>query len=227
MLKTNCLKGLMVLSMSFFIFDQTIAQTTSTKKDEVKATKADEVEVKKEAPSEKREAVPTTVETASDRQIHSHALGIGLGETFLFGKMENYGDNKITGELLYSYTASYSFDLLVSAHRSSHEYKDKKVDILGYSASIKGRYYEYDAFSPYVLGGLGFYLPRIDFGDETSEEKWAFGVNAGAGVDLRLNESVVIGVLGHFHKPFDIKQDETPRVSGSYFKLLMTAMYIF
>ena len=166
---------------------------------------------------------------SSEREIHKHAVGIGLGQTFLLGQFEDYGDNKITADILYSYTASYSFDVLVNIHFSNHEFKDKKVNLTGYVMSIKARSYEFDAFSPYLLGGLGFYAPQIidEEADEESDIKNTFGFNLGAGVDLRLNEKVIIGLMTQFHKPFEIKQEDTSDIRGSYFKLLLTAMYQF
>jgi opacity protein-like surface antigen len=166
--------------------------------------------------------------TSTQREIQKHSLGLGLGQTFLFGKFEKKGENKVTTDILYSYTASYSFDLLLNFHYSEHEHKDMKVILRGYTMSIKARSYEFDAFSPFILGGLGFYMPQIKNADgETSEAKYTFGFNAGAGADLRLNRQVVVGILTQFHKPFEIKQDETENVTGSYFKLLLTAMYLF
>lgn len=166
--------------------------------------------------------------SAASRDIHSHALGIGLGQTFLLGSFDKKGDDQIAADILYTYTASYSFDLLLNAHYSKHEYKKKKVTLRGYTMSIKARSYEFDAFAPFVLGGLGFYMPQItDSSGKTSENKFTFGLNAGAGADLRLNKHIAIGVLGQYHMPFEVKQDETENVRGSYFKLLLTAMYLF
>jgi len=164
-------------------------------------------------------------ETSSEREIHKHAIGIGLGQTFLLGQFENYGDNQITGDLLYSYTASYSFDVLVNIHYSTHEYREKKVHLTGYVMSIKARSYEFDAFSPFLLGGLGFYAPQIEDEDEKSKVKNTFGFNLGAGMDLRLNDHVIIGIMTQYHKPFEVKQEDTDDIRGSYFKLLLTAMY--
>ncbi len=166
-------------------------------------------------------------ETSVEREIHKHAIGIGLGQTFLLGQFENYGADQITGDFLYSYTASYSFDVLVNIHYSTHEYKEKKVNLTGYVMSIKARSYEFDAFSPFILGGLGFYAPQIEDkeDDEKSDMKNTFGFNLGAGMDLRLNDKVIIGIMTQYHKPFEIKQEETDDIRGSYFKLLLTAMY--
>lgn len=179
----------------------------------------------KEAEVKKQES---KVISAAQREIHKHALGFGLGQTFLLGNFEKKGDNKITTDIFYSYTASFSFDLLLNAHFSHHEYKEKAVTLRGYTMSIKGRSYEYDAFSPFLLAGLGFYMPQIkDSNGETSKAKYTFGINAGAGIDLRLNRHMVTGIMTQFHLPFEIKQDETENVRGSYIKLLLTAMYLF
>ena len=176
--------------------------------------------------AEEKEAVFAA--TAAKREVHKHAIGIGLGQTFLLGNLSSKGDDKIAADLIYTYTASYSFDLMLNAHISSHEYKEKKVWLRGYTMSIKGRSYEFDAFSPYLLGGFGFYLPQIkDSKGRTSEAKYTFGVNAGAGADLRLNDKVVTGLLAQYHYPFEIKQDESDNVRGSYLKLLLTVMYLF
>lgn len=173
------------------------------------------------------EQTESQIKTAATREIHKHSAGFGLGQTFLFSQFEKYGDNRITWDILYSYTASYSFDLLINAHFSSHEYKKKKVHLRGYTMGIKARAWEFDAFSPFIVGGLGFYQPTLTDDDETSEAKWTFGFNGGAGVDLRLNEDLIIGIMTQYHYPFDIKQDEFDTVSGTYLKLLMTLMYVF
>ena len=202
----NKLAKLMVFTtMSFFLFSSnTIAEETDDDSTEKKAT------------------------TSVTRQLQKHAFGIGLGQTFMIGQFDKYGEDKITADLLYTYTASYSFDLLVNIHSSEHSRKDKKVFLRGYTMSIKGRSYEFDSFSPFLLGGLGFYSPKIqENSGKQSEEKLAFGVNGGGGVDLRLNNHVIIGMMAQFHKPFEIDQDDTKDINGSYFKLLLTSMYLF
>ncbi len=170
----------------------------------------------------------SSIMSAAAREIHKHGIGFGVGQTFLLGSFEDKGDSKIAfPDLFYSYTASYSFDLLVNLHSSHHTYKDEEVWLRGLAFGVKARPYEFDAFSPFLVGGLGFYVPQIAKKDEKSDEKTTFGLNFGAGVDLRLNRNVVVGILGQFHNPFNVKQDETEDVKGSYFKLLLTAMYLF
>ena len=177
---------------------------------------------------EKAKDPETHTSNSVEREIHKHAIGVGLGQTFLLGQFKNHGINQTTADILYTYTASYSFDLLVNVHFSDHEFEGKKVKLAGYNMSIKGRSYEFDAFSPFLLGGLGFYTPQITEKDGTrSDIKNTFGFNLGGGADLRLNEKVIIGLMAQFHKPFEIKQEETDNVTGSYLKLLLTAMYLF
>jgi len=194
----NYVKRLMVLTVSLFVFNIAAGEKAAE-----------------------------TTSPAVTRQIHKHSVGFGLGQTFLIGDFEKYGDNKITGEAFYSYSASYSFDMLLNFHYSEHEYKDNLVSLMGLSVSIKGKYFDFDSFSPFLMGGLGFYRPRIRIDDEWSEGKNTFGFNVGGGVDLQLNDKVTIGILGHYHNPFDVKQDDMKDVRGSYFKLLMTLMYQF
>lgn len=185
------------------------------------------VAVPSHAQNKKTSEEEQSIVSAAKREIHKHAVGIGIGQTFLFGDLEDKGDSRITGDLFYSYTASYSFDLLVNLHSSHHSYKDNEVWLNGLVFGIKARSYEFDAFSPFVVGGLGFYQPRIEKDGKKSEIKTTFGFNAGAGIDLRLNRNVVVGVLGQYHNPFDVKQDEIEDIEGSYFKLLLTGMYLF
>src|SRR5690606_34915204 len=128
----------------------------------------------------------------------------------------------------YSYAASYSFDILVNAHVSEHKDEDESMRVMGLTGSIKGRFVEFDNLSPYFLGGLGFYAPRAErkIGDDTkkTDQKVTFGLNFGGGVDLRLNDEYVVGVLGQMHWPFKIEQDKQSDLKGYYFKLLITGM---
>lgn len=205
-------------------------KTPDTSKDLVEdksAVKSEQAEAK-EASNEVRHSSPNS---ASPRQLRQHGLGIGLGQTFLMGNYGKQGEDKITADILYSYAASYSFDILVNAHMSEHKDNKERMKVMGLTGAIKARLVEYDNFSPYVLGGLGFYAPRakrmVEGSYKWSDQKLTFGANFGGGVDLRLNENYVVGVLGQLHWPFAVKQDDGPNVKGYYFKLLITGMYLF
>lgn len=181
------------------------------------------------APVKGDEAVSSEYSSApAPRKLRQHGLGLGIGQTFLFGNYGKYGQDKITADLLYSYAASHSFDLLVNAHMSTHKDNSEEMKLMGLTGSFKGRLVEYDNFSPYVLGGLGFYAPQADR-DSTGKttRKLTFGLNFGGGLDLRLNESYVIGVLTQVHWPFKVQQDEGQDLKGYYMKLLLTGMYLF
>lgn len=165
-------------------------------------------------------------------QIHKHSLGFGIGQTFLRSGLADNGNDKITPDLYYSYSASYSFDFVANAHYSNHTYLNREATIRGLALAIKGKGFQFDAFSPFVLGGFGFYLPSVKrvqpdgtLGETRSQ--LVFGMNIGAGVELRLNDEVSVGVIAHYHDPFDVRQDVGPKLEASYMKLLITAMYTF
>lgn len=163
--------------------------------------------------------------------LHKHSIGIGVGQTFLRSDLADQGNDKITPDLYYTYSASYSFDFVANLHYSKHEYLNRDATIRGLALSIKGKGFQYDAFSPFVLGGFGFYLPgatRIMNGVPTeTREQLVFGFNLGGGVELRLNNEVSVGVLAHYHDPFDVRQEVGPELEGSYMKLLIVASYTF
>lgn len=203
-------------------------QTPATKeelvtKEPVKA----EAEVKTPAKESKVESESSSA--PAPRRLQLHTFGVGLGETFLMGNYAKHGEDKITMDLFYAYAASYSFDVLVNAHWSTHEDKRERMRVAGLNAAIKSRLFEFDNFSPFVMGGLGFYAPRAKRyvgGDlKKSEQKLTFGPNFGGGADLRLNDQWTVGALGQLHWPFSIKQDDQSDLKGYYFKLLLTLAY--
>lgn len=180
---------------------------------------------------EERESPSASMSSGSPRRLQQHGLGFGLGQTFLMGNYAKHGTDKITVDLLYSYAASYSFDLLVNAHMSEHKDNSERMKLLGLTSSIKGRFVEYDNLSPFFLGGLGFYAPEARrstaTGTKSTDQKVTFGLNFGGGVDLRLNDHYVVGVMGQMHWPFKVQQESQSDLKGYYMKLLITGMYLF
>jgi hypothetical protein len=187
-----------------------------------KAKPAAEVE---EAPAEESAAAP------APRRLQQHSVAIGLGQTFLLGNYKKHGDDKITMDLFYAYAASYSFDVIVNAHWSTHEDGNERMRVAGLTGGIKSRLFEFDNFSPFVMGGLGFYNPRARRAGNNdtrwTESKLTFGANFGGGVDLRLNDEWTVGALGQMHWPFKTKQDDQSDLKGYYFKMLLTLAYHF
>ena len=164
--------------------------------------------------------------------IHKHSIGFGLGQTFLRSDLADNGNDKITPEIYYNYSASYSFDFVANLHYSNHTYLNRESTIKGLALAIKAKGYQYDAFSPFILGGFGFYLPSVKRPSANGDivetrTQLVFGVNLGAGVELRLNNEVTVGVIAHYHDPFDVRQDTGAKLEASYMKLLMTASYTF
>lgn len=177
------------------------------------------------------EKVSAQMPSALPGAVNVHSLGVGMGQTFLNGDFSENGSDKITFDLYYTYSASYSFDMVANFHYTNHKFRNKEVTLPGLAVAIKTKLYQYDAFAPYALGGLGFYRPKVvrvlDNSLIESQGKLAFGMNLGAGVDLKLNPRFTMGILAHYHNPFDIKQELGPEVEGSYFKLLLMGLYTF
>jgi hypothetical protein len=163
--------------------------------------------------------------------LHKHSVGIGIGQTSLFGDFEELGENKITFDLLYSYSASHSFDLFIDAHHAKYSFKEQWLQTTGLAIGIKAKAYQFDSFSPYGIFGFGFYSPKakrlINSVLVESSTKLIFGWHIGAGAELKLNNHFSVGVQLQYHNPFDIKQEIGTEISGTYSKMLITGMYTF
>ncbi|MDH4466505.1 MAG: outer membrane beta-barrel protein [Bacteriovoracaceae bacterium] len=163
----------------------------------------------------------------------NHGIGIGIGQTFLLGDYSHHGSDDLTADLFYRYKASHSFDLLTNFHTSTQKDNEdlEKMELMALTTGIKAKYFDFDNFSPFLLGGLGFYRPkatRIINGALTeSENKIVLGVHLGAGMELNLNKKFSFGLQGIYHYPFRSKQNSQPSLAGSYFKLMMALFYNF
>jgi hypothetical protein len=237
--------GLTALAVSSF-FSPSFAQKTAApaiktpstqseliNKEPVKETTAAPAEKTEttSTPAASEEIAPSGSSAPAQRRLQQHGLGIGIGQTFLLGKFADHGENKITGDLLYTYSASYSFDIMVNTHYSNHQDGKERVNLMGLNAAIKSRMFEFDNFSPFIFGGLGFYAPKvkrvINGTTKWSDRKASFGLNFGGGADLRLNDQYVVGAMAQFHWPFNQNQTGQPDVKGYYLKLLLTLSYLF
>jgi hypothetical protein len=238
----NAIQSKAAVLTAAFVFSTTLlAQTkpfapkiqTPTTKDELVNKEKPEAKAPAKAESPAAEAPIETDSSVAPapRRLHQHSIGVGLGETFLLGKYSDYGEDKITADLLYTYAASYSFDVLVNAHYSTHEDNREEIKVMGITGGIKSRLFEFDNFSPFITGGLGFYAPRarrnVGGNMRWSSQKVTFGTHFGGGVDLRLNDQWTVGALGTLHWPFKVEQGQGPDVKGYYFKLLLTLAYSF
>ncbi len=238
----------MALAMSFLFVPVLSAQTVKKVPLKTKVTppKTSEELVNKDQESKTIEKNKTQIETSNEasapeensseigaapRSLQKHGIGLGIGETFLLGGYAKHGNDKITGDLFYTYAASYSFDLLVNAHYSEHRDDNERMKIAGVNTSIKSRLYEFDNFSPFFVAGLGFYSPRakrkMDGTHKWSDSKLTFGANFGGGIDLRVNSQYTFGILGQMHWPFKVEQEGQDDLTGYYFKLLLTGTYFF
>ncbi len=169
--------------------------------------------------------------------LKKHSLAIAIGQTFLRGDFKRYGTDSVTPDLYYGYSASHSFDLLINVHSSRHTQISRLTnektfsEISGLAVGIKGRIFQFDLFAPFVIGGFGLYSPKLrrEYNGSwvTSNSQFAFGHHFGGGVELELNKHLSLSFIGHYHNPYDIKQEEIFEIEGSYLKLLITTSYIF
>ena len=162
--------------------------------------------------------------------INTHTLSVGIGQTFLYGDLSNYGENAIATDLYYSFSASHSFHFLLNLHYASHKLKQKKAVIKGLAMGIKGSLWQFDALSPYAIAGLGFYAPRVkggNDGDKLSRDKVVLGAHLGLGAELQLNRRLNTGLLFHYHNPFDNNEGDTNEAEGFYGKMMVTIGYTF
>ena len=163
--------------------------------------------------------------------LKTHSIGIGIGQTFLLGDFDDNGEDAITVDIFYSYAASYSFDFFVNAHYSHHDFMDKEVDLPGIAFGIKGKFFQFDQFTPFAIAGLGFYKPKATRNNagqlQETDSKFTFGTSFGVGVELKLNNKFAFGILAQYHNPFDVKQEVGLPLEGSYSKLMITSMYTF
>ncbi len=163
--------------------------------------------------------------------IHKHSVGLGVGQTFLYSDFQKIGNNQMTVDFFYNYTASYSFDFNANLHFSNHKSQEESLQILGLAFGIKGKFFQFDSFSPYIVGGLGTYLPtskqNLNGIITDSKSEFTLGYHMGVGGELQLNKNANIGLLSQFHNPFDVEQDNGISQEGSYLKVMMTFYYIF
>ncbi len=162
----------------------------------------------------------------------THGIGLGLGQTLLFGDFADHGDDELAFDLFYQYRASYTFDFLANFHTNTYKQDDnQKTDLTGMTFNIKGRMFDFDAFAPYLSGGLGMYWPRVTrirgAALVESEKQAVLGVNFGAGADLQLNDNFSFGFASFYHQPFNVKQDTQTGVNGSYLRIMATLFVHF
>ena len=170
-------------------------------------------------------------------KTRAHSLGLGVGQTFLFGNLGDYGQNSIAlpPDLYYIFSASHSFSFIANLHYSAHKndsdqspnHGQDRTQLMGLALGIKGKLWEFDAFSPYLIGGLGFYHPQVRDTTTQSKNQIVLGTHLGLGAELQLNNHLAMGLLVHGHKPFAPQKTNGTKATGYYGKMLVTATFTF
>lgn len=163
-----------------------------------------------------------------DDYLKISSLGIGIGQTWLSGDYANYGNDGISWDIYYDYSASHTFDLLVDFHwnKFSNDTGGKETQV-GLVPSAKIKFYQFDNFTPFAILGLGFYSPEVSSPTYDSDAKIVLGTSYGLGIDLRLNRKFKFGAIYQIHNPFDVSQPNGSDLEGSYSKLLLVGFYSF
>jgi hypothetical protein len=133
----------------------------------------------------------------------SSNLAIDVGQVFLMGDLsDNYNDS-IGGRLHYTYGVSDIFGFDSSFGYSSHS--DGKMSMTTLLTGLRTNLAWYDKVVPYVVFGLGFYKPSMDYvvdGRLTSVSPVVFGLHLGPGVHLEVTDQLFFGASLTFHDIF-------------------------
>ena len=156
---------------------------------------------------------------------NKHMLGVAFGQNYFFSDFSKWTEDELGYDFYYEYLASMSFGVMTNFHYISSRRGDNKLRVVGTDASIKVYFYHFDHFAPYFAGGVGFYHLALN---DTHGNSFAFGNNLALGFDLVLNEHIKVGMLLHYHNPFDLRdQISGVNLEGSYFRALLLISYIF
>ncbi|MEI8346787.1 MAG: hypothetical protein WCG27_04920 [Pseudomonadota bacterium] len=178
-------------------------------------------------------AAPPTGSTLKDYS-HRHSFGLGYGQTYIRGGFDQLGKDGMSPDLYYSYRISPLFDFVANFHRAtfqSGKANEQEVTLAGLTLGPKHQFYQFDSFSAFVMGGLGFYQPTTSQKQNgeviESDGHTVLGLHLGTGVQLNLNENYAASFIGHYHDPFDVELDNGGKLSGSYLKIIILGSYIF
>ena len=129
-------------------------------------------------------------------KTRAHSLGLGIGQTFLFGNLGDYGQDSIAlpPDLYYIFSASHSFSFIANLHYSAHKndsdqspnHDRDRTQLMGLALGIKGKLWEFDAFSPHLIGGLGFYHPQVRDTTTQSKNQIVLGTPSGTGSGIAI-----------------------------------------
>lgn len=179
------------------------------------------------------EKVPVQVEgqTATDYRINRHKLGLAIGQSYLFGDYEDLGKKEIIPTLIYEYSASFLFDLHLGFQHGKFEKKDESISISALNIGLKGKTNFYDKLAPYLMGGIGLFIPKATRVSGNSKvdtpSKLVFGLHGAAGAELFLANNFSVGMYLQYQKPFNVEIDDQKDLSGSYGSLGFNFFYIF
>ena len=120
------------------------------------------------------------------------------------------------GQIRLGLTPRLGFELSLDRHSESFELLNEKVTETPIQASVLMRLAG-GAFSPYLLGGPGWYRRKVEVidGSDLSVSTQEFGWHAGFGVEIRLGKHA--GIHGDYRYTFlDFSDDDDDDDGGSF-----------
>jgi len=133
----------------------------------------------------------------------SNNLALDVGQVFLMGDLGDSYTDSIGGRLHYTYGVSDIFGFDSSFGYSSHS--DGKMSMTTLLTGLRTNLAWYDKVVPYMVFGLGFYKPSMDYvvnGQLTSVSPVVFGLHLGPGVHLEITRNMFFGASLSFHDIF-------------------------
>ena len=163
----------------------------------------------------------------------THNLSLGVGQVFLLGDPSTHGENAIGFDLNYTYGVSDLFAFQSNVGYSSHSQPNQSYNVSHLEAGLRTNLVYFDQLVPFLTIGLGFYHPSISYSDKDNTTLGAvlFGLQAGAGIDLFVTNSVFFGTRLTYNDMFDASKTDSKgalhQVGGSFITFMIHAGVTF
>ena len=157
----------------------------------------------------------------------SHNLSVDLGQVFLMGDLTSRYANSLGTQLHYAYGVSDLFGFDTSLGFSQHS--NGKYSLTTLLSGLRMNLSWYDKIIPYIVFGLGFYMPNYSDnsvpGRSASISSVLFGLHIGPGIQLELSKNMFFGASILYHNMFGVATSwadgEPLNVGGAYTSFFM------
>lgn len=162
----------------------------------------------------------------------SNNVALDVGQVFLMGDLGEAYTDSIGGRIHYTYGVSDIFGFDSSFGYSSHS--EGKMSMTTLLTGLRTNLAWYDKVVPYMVFGLGFYKPSMDYvvnGQLTSVSPVVFGLHLGPGVHLEVTQNMFFGASLTFHDIFGtnklLADGRVVDIGGTYTSFFLHAGFSF